>query len=155
MHEGDLKGVISKLLEKKYLEVCEKSHEEIINQTKFNGIIYGDGFRMFMAIPTRPSGHYPYLYVHYLLDSGSPFTTLTHSALCALHGKKYSINTKFNQSSYSIGPVTITVNLSNPNPGLKDTIFHNVNVLGRNFYRQFKKVQIVENIDEEKFEMVV
>ena len=78
VYEGDLKGVISDLLKKKYLAVCQKSLQEINNQTTFNGVNYGDGFGMFVTIPTRPNARVPYLYVHYFLDSGSPFTTLTH-----------------------------------------------------------------------------
>lgn len=103
---------------------------------------------MFVAIPTRLNIRSPCfvcMYI-YLLDSSAPYTTLTHRALCALHGKAYSTNTIFNPINYLVGPCNIEVNLSNPNPKAKNTFIRNLNVLGRNFFRQLKKVEIIENI---------
>lgn len=50
----------------------------------------GGSYRMFLTIPTSHPNLREYFYVHYLLDTGSPITTLTHRALCAIHKKTYS-----------------------------------------------------------------
>lgn len=97
---------------------------------------YGDGFRMFI---TRLKINSPCLYIYDLLNSYSPFTTLTYQELCALHGK-------------NILSIRLLNKATTP---LVHAILINFNILGRNFYRQFRKVQITENIKEETFVMIV
>jgi hypothetical protein len=49
------------------------------------GIIYGNEGRGFIALPTRADDMKP-IWVHYLIDTASPYTYLTESALKALKG---------------------------------------------------------------------
>ena len=99
LKSGDLHSSISCRLNKKYLSVCEESVDEILSTTKYHGIIYGQT-RWFISIPTRPyedkeENEKKYKYVHFLVNSGSHITRLTHEALCALYEKDYSVNTHF------------------------------------------------------------
>lgn len=41
--------------------------------------------RLFVSIPTKFPAVKKYYNVHYLIDTGSPITTLTRRALCTLH----------------------------------------------------------------------
>ena len=45
--------------------------------------------RLFVSIPTKHPNTDKYYNIHYLVDTGSPITTLTRKALCAIHGKQY------------------------------------------------------------------
>ena len=49
------------------------------------GVIMGVYLRLFVSIPTKHHNSNKYFNVHYLLDTGSPITTLTRKALCAIH----------------------------------------------------------------------
>ena len=74
---------------------------------------------LFVSIPTAHPNLNKYLYIHYLLDTGSPTTTLTHRAMCALHQRQYSESLHFFPQLYCLGDITIQTNLSNPDASEK------------------------------------
>ena len=51
----------------------------------YDGIIVGLNYRLFVTVPTKHFALNKYYNVHYLLNTGSPITTLTRRALCAIH----------------------------------------------------------------------
>ena len=74
-----------------------------MNQMQYNGAIIGAIHRIFFTIPTRHPKMRKYTNVHYLLDTGSSITTLTHRALCAIHEKQYSDHLVFTNENYKVG----------------------------------------------------
>ena len=46
--------------------------------------------RLFLSIPTKHPKINKFYNVHFLLDTGSPITTLTQRALCSIHQIKYN-----------------------------------------------------------------
>jgi hypothetical protein len=92
---------------------------------------------MFLLIPTAHPDINKYINVYYLLDTGSPVTTLTHRALCAIHQKKYSELITFQRGVYKVGGELISILPSNPDPQSKNSSnsFYNVNILGVNFLK--------------------
>jgi hypothetical protein len=63
-----------------------EAHPNIIYQGK----IIGDHSRLFFSIPTARANSLEYFNIHYLLDTGCPYSTLTHEALCCLYAKDVS-----------------------------------------------------------------
>lgn len=53
--------------------------------------------RLFLSIPTKHPNINKFYNVHFLLDTGSPVTTLTRRALCTLHQLKYDSDNKYHQ----------------------------------------------------------
>jgi hypothetical protein len=53
--------------------------------------------RLFISIPTKHPIVDKFYNVHYLIDTGSPITTLTKKALCSIHQKEYNNDRKHNQ----------------------------------------------------------
>jgi hypothetical protein len=93
-----LKQQVSTGLSIPYLSKYEGSKEELREKVKYRGKIIGDHSRLFFSIPTARENSQEYYYVHYLLNTGWPYTTLTHEALCCLYGKKADDhNTHFTQ----------------------------------------------------------
>jgi hypothetical protein len=64
---------------------------------------------MFLSIPTAHPDVNKYINVIYLLDTGSPVTTLTNRALCAIHQKKYSELITFQRGLYQVGSELIPI----------------------------------------------
>jgi hypothetical protein len=95
--------------------------------------------RLFVSIPTSHPSINKYVYVHYLVDTASPHTTLTHRALCAIHQRPYSTEIKFPRQQYQIGGKLIHIHLSNPNPRDLNPShsFPNVNRLGMDFLTKY------------------
>ena len=56
-----------------------------MNKKVYKGIKVGHLPRLFISIPTKFYESDKYYNVHYLLNTGSPITTLTQKALSALH----------------------------------------------------------------------
>lgn len=128
-----------------YLSRYEGNIQDISRKLKYSGVIIGDHSRFFVSIPTAKKDSDEYYYVHYLLDTGSPITTLTHEALCCLHDKKVdAVNSIFpSKLSTSIGGLIVSTYLSDPGPSNVSTNnYHNVNLLGMNFLRRFKKTRL-------------
>lgn len=73
-----LKDNVSGWLQIPYLSKYEKSIEELNVKVKYEGRIIGDHSRLFFSLPTARENSSEYYNVHYLLDTGSPYTTLTH-----------------------------------------------------------------------------
>lgn len=73
-----LKNDVSSWLQIPYLSKYEKSIEELKEKVKYEGVIIGDHSRLFFSIPTAMKNSSKYYNVHYLLDTASPYTTLTH-----------------------------------------------------------------------------
>lgn len=79
-----------------------------MKKTEYKGAIMGAYFRLFVSIPTKHPPTNQYYNVHYLLDTGSPITTLTRRALCTLHQKEYKEDSPYFQEflmgeNYQIG----------------------------------------------------
>jgi hypothetical protein len=83
--EECLEKDVSPLLKVDYLSICEKSPKEILKKKVYRGIIIGLMSRLFVSIPTKHRNADKYYNIHYLVDTGSPITTLTRKALCAIH----------------------------------------------------------------------
>ena len=96
-----------------------------------------------------------YRNVHYLIDLNSPYTTLTHEALCVLHEKPYSLDIRFHPEEYSIGGHKMLVNLSNPNPKVTSLLYGDVNLLGRDYLRRFQKVVYEDDIVKRSAEITM
>jgi hypothetical protein len=76
---------VSYRIKKKYLSLSKQTEEEILKQTVYKGVIMGRYPRLFVSIPTKHPIVNKYYNVHYLIDTGSPITTLTQRALSAIH----------------------------------------------------------------------
>ena len=63
----------------------------------YQGVIIGRMRRLFLTIPTKHPKINKFYNVHFLLDTGSPVTTLTYRALCAIHSIEYNSKKKHNQ----------------------------------------------------------
>lgn len=50
--------------------------------------------RLFLSIPTKHPKINKFYNVHFLLNTGSPITTLTRRALCSIHQIKYNSDKK-------------------------------------------------------------
>lgn len=61
-----------------------------MKETVYKVVIMGRMLRLFVSIPTKHPKVNRYYNVHYLLNAGSPITTLTRKALCAIHEKEYN-----------------------------------------------------------------
>ena len=53
--------------------------------------------RLFLTVPTKHPKINKFYNVHFLLDTGSPITTLTQRALCALNSMEYDSEKKHHQ----------------------------------------------------------
>ena len=76
--KNGLKEDVSGLLQIPYLSKYEKSIEELKQKVKYEGKIIRVHSRLFLSIPTARASSSEYFNVHYLLNTGSPYTTLTH-----------------------------------------------------------------------------
>ena len=72
-----LKDEVSDLLQIPYLSKYDKSIEELKEKVKYKGKIIGDQSRLFFSLPTARVNSTEYYNVHYILDTASPYTTLT------------------------------------------------------------------------------
>ena len=99
----------------------------------------GNLHRLFVSIPTMHPEIKKFVNVHFLLDTTSPHTTLTHRALCAIHQRPFSTEIVFPRQTYQIGGRLIDIHLSNPNPTDKNAShdFHSVNILGMDFLTKY------------------
>lgn len=50
--------------------------------------------RLFLSIPVKHPKINKFYNIHFLLDTGSPITTLTQRALCAIHSMEYKSEKK-------------------------------------------------------------
>lgn len=76
--KNGLKDYVSGWLRIPYLSKYEGSIEELKEKAKYEGSIMGSHSRLFFSIPTAKYNSSEYYNVHYLLDTSSPYTTLTH-----------------------------------------------------------------------------
>lgn len=115
----------------------------------------GNLHRLFVSIPTSHPKIKKYVNVHFLIDTGSPHTTLTHRSLCAIHQRPFSTEILFQRQIYQIGGKAIHIHLSNPNPQDPNPshAFHNVNLLGMDFLTKYKKFDINVNVEYEEFDL--
>ena len=97
--------------------------------------MFGGLGRLFLSIPVSYPSINKYVNIHFLLDIVSPFTTLTHQALRAIHQKPYSTEEMFQKHLYQIGGTKIFTKMSNPNPSIPTHNFPNVNRLGMDFLK--------------------
>lgn len=95
--------------------------------------------RLFISVPVSHPQINKFVNIHFLVDTVSPFSTLTHKALCAIHQRPYSTELIFPRQQYNIGGIPVHIHLSNPNPS---GVFHNVNLLGMDFLTKFKEFLI-------------
>ena len=135
-----------------YLSKYQGKTEELGRELKYKGSIIGDHSRLFFSIPTARLDSQEYYYVHYLLDTGSPYTTLTHEALRCLYGKKADDYNVLFPSLLDIkigGRYVVETHLSNPYPDEKNPThnYHNVNLLGMNFLRKFQGYKLEGNFE--------
>ena len=73
-----LKDTVSGLLQIEYLSKYKESIEELKEKVKYEGKIIGAHSRLFFSFPTARENSTEYYNIHYLLNTGSPRTTLTH-----------------------------------------------------------------------------
>jgi len=78
----DLHGKISKYLKKAYLSPLQEDEKEFKEIRK--GILYGVGDRSLISIPTRSNWSKP-IWVHYLVNTASPYTYLSEETCKALN----------------------------------------------------------------------
>lgn len=99
----------------------------------------GSLHRLFVSIPTSHPRLNKFVNVHFLIDTKSPYTTLTHRALCAIHQRPFSTEIRFSRQVYQIGECNIHIHLSNPNPSDPNSTgaFRNVSVLGVDFLTKY------------------
>ena len=111
--------------------------------------------RLFVAIPTSHPEINEFVYVHFLLDTTSPHTTLTQRALCAIHQKPFSTDWKFPRQHYWIGGRRVHIHLSNPNPinANPSHAFHSVNLLGMDFLTKYRRFNIDVDCPNEVFNL--
>lgn len=76
--KSGLKHDVSGWLHIPYLSKYEGSIEKLKEKAQYEGSIIGSNWRLFFSIPTAKQNSSEYYNVHYLLDTGSPYTTLTH-----------------------------------------------------------------------------
>lgn len=69
---------VSDRLQIPYLSKYKEIQEELSQKLQYKGVIIGDHSRLFFSIPTARVNSQEYYNVHYLFDTGSPYTTLTH-----------------------------------------------------------------------------
>lgn len=79
--EQDLHDKISTILSKPYLQPLKEN--ELKSQKRRAGIIYGGGGRGLISLPTWNTSVNP-IWIHYLIDTGSPYNYLSKEALEAL-----------------------------------------------------------------------
>lgn len=115
----------------------------------------GNLHRLFVSIPTSHPKINKFVNVHFLLDTGSPHTTLTHRALCAIHQRPISTEIIFPRQLYQIGGKLIHIHLSNPNPTDPNPshAFHNVNLLGMDFLTKYEEFNINVKRNSEEFNL--
>jgi hypothetical protein len=63
--------------------------------------------RLFLSIPTKHPKVNKFYNVHFLLNTGSPITTLTQKALCTIHQKEYNSDKKYLQQFHLDMPYQI------------------------------------------------
>jgi hypothetical protein len=115
----------------------------------------GNLHRLFVSIPTAHPKINKFVNIHFLIDTGSPYTTLTRRALCAIHQRPFSTEIVFPRQMYQIGGRKIHIHLSKPNPtDLNPThAFHNVNLLGMDFLSMYQKFSIDVSILNQEFDL--
>lgn len=69
-------NIVSSELGIKYLSPADTIFEDIVKQTTYEGRLIGANLRCMLSIPTEVSPNSTHLYVHYLLDTGSPVLPL-------------------------------------------------------------------------------
>lgn len=115
----------------------------------------GNLHRLFVSIPTAHPQINKFINVHFLLNTGSPHTTLTHRALCAINQIPFSTEVVFTRQLYQIGGKLIHIHLSNPSTTDVNRLhaFHNVNILGMDFLTKYQGFNINVKKQSHEFDL--
>lgn len=115
----------------------------------------GNLHRLFVSIPISHPQINKYINVHFLVNTGSPHTTLTHRTLCAIHQRAFSTEINFPRQLYQISGKLIHIQLSNPHPTDPNPshTFHNVNLLGMDFLTEYEQITININKKNKEFDL--
>lgn len=129
VHSNELHHEISSMLGTSYLEDAESGP---VIETR--GIVWGPHNRVFVATVVKMGSRAKH--VHFLIDTGSPFTYLCDEVLQSF-GK--TVSNPHNPFSVHVNGMPVLVLLSPENRHFKD-----INILGTDFMKTFKCVLKVD-----------
>jgi hypothetical protein len=105
-----------------------------------NGILYGDGLRMFCSTSVQGKrGDGPMLAVNFLVDPGSPHTYLRADTFAALFPNE--------EPPRRVAQVKINGIAGGLTVSLSHGEFENVDLLGQNFFYQARAVNTINYVD--------
>ena len=139
VHSDELHHEISKLLDTPYLEDAEDSGSK-----EATGIVWGPHNRIFVATVVKMSDKFKH--VHFLVDTGSPFTYVCNEVLQSFNK---TVSNPHNPFRLDINGMPLLV-LQSP----EDKHFKDINILGTDFMKTFGCVLTVD-FDKEKASLVL